>query len=80
MNPYTDGLPPCAPTSKAPCGEDVFLLGGIENATRMVRGGKRLTPHLYTYCRNLIAHAKALEEALDHRERVQGINREDDAA
>ena len=73
MNPIIDGLPSTR-TYKGQDGDEMLLLNGIENATHAIRRGRTVTAHAYNTYRKLIMRVRGLEDALDHREEMQGGN------
>lgn len=70
-NPATEGLKAVAKYG-TPDGDEMLLLRGVENATHSIRRGHAVSAHAYNTYRRLIARVKALEEALDDREDMQG--------
>ena len=71
MNPIRDGMP-AIEGYKGRSGEEVLLFMGIETATTYVRRGRLVSADAYNSYRKLIRAVKALEEALDHRVKMQG--------
>ena len=71
MIPAQDGMP-AIEGYKGKSGEEVLLFMGLESAATYVRRGRRVSADAYVSYRKLIRYAKALEDALDHRERMQG--------
>ena len=71
MIPARDGLP-AIESYKGKSGEDVLLFLGIETATNMIRRGRPITADAYNSYQELIRRVKALDDALNHRVRMQG--------
>ena len=71
MIPARDGLP-AIEGYRGKTGEDVLLFLGIETATNMIRRGKPISADAYNSYQELIRRVKALDDALNHRVRMQG--------
>lgn len=73
MNPSRDGLPAIEGYRERDADgiQDAFLFRGMERAENEVRRGRYISGPYYAYLRKLIARAKAIEDALDHRELMQ---------
>ncbi len=73
MNPAKEGLPALA-TYTGPQGEERLLFLGLEAATKGICKGWKIGAEDYRFYRKLIMRVRGLEEALDHREELQGGN------
>ncbi len=71
MNPARDGLPALR-TYTGPTGEDKLLFLGIEAATKGICKGWAISAEDIRFYRKLIQRVRGLEDALDHREEMQG--------
>ena len=71
MQPERDGLP-AIEGYRGKSGEDVLLFMGIEAATKYVIRGRQVSSDAYNSYRKLIRRVGALEDALDHRVKMQG--------
>ena len=71
MTPERDGLP-AIEGYRGKSGEDVLLFLGIETATNMIRRGRPITADAYNSYQELIRRVKALDDALNHRVKMQG--------
>lgn len=74
MDPRTHGLPAVNRSYTAPTGEEMLLFRGIEAITNAIRQGYTISPSAYCSYRKLITLVEALKDALDHREKMQGIS------
>jgi len=73
IDPRADGLPAVNRSYTAPSGEEMLLFRGIEAITHAIRQGYTISPDAYRSYRKLITLVDAMRDALDHRERVQGV-------
>ena len=71
MIPARDGLP-AIEGYRGKSGQDMLLFLGIEAATNMIRRGRPITADAYNSYQELIRRVKALDDALNHRVKMQG--------